>query len=122
MPNSIDKVIFFVNTPEYGILDVKESIKNVLNQTLGATTGEVTVTANCPVDIIVIDPQGRRTDKSVAGIPGSTYFEEDVDGDGEDEYKIVIKEGIDGNYSIIVTPETNAYPLQLILWMLLLRQ
>jgi len=66
------------------------------------------VHAECPVDLRVTDPDGLVIDKQSSQIPGATYTEEDLNGDGDPDDEIVIPDRKPGNYSIKVIPEPRA--------------
>lgn len=68
------------------------------------------VTATCPVDLAITDPQGSRIDKRQNGITGARYLELDLDGDGSLDDQIVLPRSDEGEYRIIVIPEPDAIP------------
>ncbi|MDO8717110.1 MAG: 6-bladed beta-propeller [Dehalococcoidales bacterium] len=63
-----------------------------------------------PVDIQITDPDGLIISKTVNQIPGATYTEADVNGDGETDDLVSITEKKFGNYLITVTPKPGALP------------
>src|SRR4030043_2418860 len=65
---------------------------------------------DCPVDIQVIDPNGRIVDKFRSEIWGAQYLESDFNGDGSLDDKIIIPLRGTGNYTILVFPEPGANP------------
>ena len=68
------------------------------------------ITAHSPVDIIVTDPDGLTISKQSNEIPGATYTEIDIDGDGELDDKVSIPDRKIGDYLITVVPEPGASP------------
>jgi hypothetical protein len=64
--------------------------------------------AECPVDIQVIDPLGRIVDKFRNEIWGAKYIEQDFNGDGSIDDKIIIPNPRQGNYTVLVIPEPGA--------------
>jgi hypothetical protein len=65
---------------------------------------------DCPVDIQVIDPNGRIVDKFRSEIRGAQYIEQDFNGDGSIDDKIIIPNPRIGNYTVLVIPEPGADP------------
>jgi hypothetical protein len=65
---------------------------------------------DCPVDIQVIDPLGRIVDKMHSEIQGAQYIEQDFNGDGSIDDKIIIPNPRQGNYTVLVIPEPGADP------------
>jgi hypothetical protein len=65
---------------------------------------------DCPVDIQVIGPNGRIVDKFRSEIWGAQYLEQDFNGDGSLDDKIIIPLHGTGNYTILVFPEPGANP------------
>jgi hypothetical protein len=65
---------------------------------------------DCPVDIQVIDPDGKIVDKFRNEIWGAQYLESDFNGDGSLDDKIIIPLTGTGNYTILVFPEPGATP------------
>ena len=70
----------------------------------------LTYTAKSPVDIIVTDPDGLAISKQSNEIPGATYVEIDLDGDGDLDDQIRIPDRKIGEYIITVIPEPDALP------------
>ena len=70
----------------------------------------ITITAYSPVDIVVTDPDGLTISKQLNEIPGATYTEVDINGDGDPDDKIIIPYRKIGNYLISVIPEPDALP------------
>jgi parallel beta-helix repeat protein len=68
------------------------------------------VKVHSPVDLEVIDPDGLVINKQLNQISGASYFEEDIDEDGEPDDIIEIPERKTGNYQIKVIPEAGAAP------------
>jgi RHS repeat-associated protein len=68
----------------------------------------LTITAKCPVDLIVTDPDGLTIDKQSTEIPGATYMVTDLNGDGNSDDRIIIPDRKKGDYQIAVIPEPDA--------------
>jgi len=71
---------------------------------------QLTIIAHSPVDIAVTDPAGFIINKEINEIPGATYTEFDINGDGHPDDRITILYRKAGDYLISVTPELNASP------------
>jgi hypothetical protein len=65
---------------------------------------------DCPVDIQVIDPNGKIVDKFRNEIWGAQYLESDFNGDGSIDDKIIIPNPRIGNYTVLIIPEPGADP------------
>jgi len=52
----------------------------------------VMITATCPVDLIVTDPESLMINKTSNEIPNAIYIEADVNGDGELDDQIIISD------------------------------
>lgn len=81
----------------------------------------LTYIAKSPVDIVITDPDGLTISKQFNEIPGATYTEIDIDGDGYLDDQIRIPDRKIGNYIIEVIPEpgaspTDTYTLEVILF------
>jgi len=63
-----------------------------------------------PADIFITDPDGLRIGKQFNEIPGATYSEVDVDGDGDLDDSVRIPDRKIGNYTIAVVAEPGAEP------------
>lgn len=68
----------------------------------------LTVTAKCPVDLLLTDPDGLRICKEFTEIPGASYLEVDID--GEPGIQIRIPDRKIGDYLIEVIPKPGALP------------
>ena len=68
------------------------------------------ITAKSPVDVIVTDPDGLLISKQVNEIPGATYTEIDLDGDGDLDDQVRIPDRKIGDYIITVISEPDALP------------
>ncbi|MBI4708837.1 MAG: Ig-like domain-containing protein, partial [Candidatus Portnoybacteria bacterium] len=68
------------------------------------------ITAHSPIDLEIIDPDGLIINKLMNEISGASYFEEDIDGDGDSEDLIEIAERKEGNYQIRAIPGPDALP------------
>lgn len=85
--------------------DILPEIEGVIGQKLG-----INITAYSPVDLRVTNPEGLVIDKQSNEIPGASYVETDINGDGNPDDIIVIPEHKIGDYRIAVFPEPNAEP------------
>jgi len=63
-----------------------------------------------PADMIVTDPDGLTISKELNEIPGATYSEVDLDGDGDPDDVVDIPDRKVGDYLITVIPEPDASP------------
>lgn len=70
----------------------------------------ITLDLLSPVDVVVTDPDGLIISKEVNEIPGATYNEIDIDGDGDLDDQIRIPDRKIGNYIIEISPEPGASP------------
>lgn len=71
------------------------------------------VVSDCPVDLIVTDPDGIRATKEISEVPGVFYYSEwDMDGDGNLDDQIILPEKKNGAYNIEVIPEPGAEPIE----------
>jgi len=68
----------------------------------------LTITAKCPVDLVVTDPDGLRICKEFTEIPGASYLETDINGDSGVQIRIPDRKI--GNYIIEVIPRLDALP------------
>lgn len=80
--------------------------------------GSLFIKGLSPVDLEVTDPEGRIINKSISTIPSASYTEEDLDGDGDLDDKVLIPDPITGVYSIEIIPEpgsasTDTYTLDI---------
>ncbi len=77
----------------------------------GRTVADVAApTGSSLVDLILTDATGSRVFKMVSEIPGAEYLEEDINGDGDIDDRIVIPEALDGEYSVQLIVEPGADP------------
>jgi hypothetical protein len=80
----------------------------------GAEDGEhissLQALAYSPVDLIITDPDGFIIAPRISEIPGATYTEIDVNGDGDPDDLISFPEREIGEYLIEVIPEPDADP------------
>ena len=79
---------------------------------------QLTITAYSPVDIVATGPDGLSISKQSNKIPGASYTEFDMNGDGDPDDEIIILYRKIGNYLISVIPEpdanlTDTYTLEL---------
>jgi murein DD-endopeptidase MepM/ murein hydrolase activator NlpD len=61
-------------------------------------------------DMIVTDPDGFNISKELNEIPGATYLEVDINGDGDPDDQVTIPDRKMGNYLVTVIPEPGASP------------
>jgi len=73
-------------------------------------TSYIRITAYCPVDIVVTDPANLSVSKHSNEIPGASYTEEDVNGDGDSDDMIFIPYRKTGEYLISVVKDADAAP------------
>jgi hypothetical protein len=73
-------------------------------------TSSITITAYSPVDLIVTDPDNLTVRKQTNEIPGASYTEEDVNGDGDPDDVIFMPYRKTGEYRISVVQEAGAAP------------
>jgi len=66
--------------------------------------------AECPVDLVITDPNGLMLTKETSGIQKAIYSEVDVNNDGELYDLFAIQRPKVGTYLIQVIPESNALP------------
>ena len=74
------------------------------------SVSEFMVDGLSPIDLNVTNSEGSYINKNNSNIPGATYVEEDLDGDGDLDDRIFIPNAIDGLYTITVIPEPAADP------------
>ena len=87
MPAVLTEIAFISNQSEFNLLNDsafrQKAAQGIANGILRYLENRgFTITAYGPVDIIVTDPDGLRISKQLNEIPGATYTEADVDGDG----------------------------------------
>jgi N-acetylmuramoyl-L-alanine amidase len=68
----------------------------------------LTITAKCPVDLVVTDPDGLRICKDFTEIPGASYAEIEINGDTGVQIRIPDRKI--GDYLIEVVPRPGALP------------
>jgi len=64
--------------------------------------------AKSPVDISITDPDGFLITKQLNEVPGATYLEIDLNGDGDPDDYVTIADRKRGDYLISVTPQPDA--------------
>ena len=126
MPAVLTEVAFISNQSEFNLLNDpafrQKAAQGIANGILRYLENRgLTITAYSPVDIIVTDPDGLRISKQLNEIPGATYTEADVDGDGKLDDQVRIPDRKIGDYSIAVIPEpyalsTDIYTLEVSLF------
>lgn len=85
---------------------------DVLSLKMKITGSWLTVRTDCPVDIILAFPDGRIVSKATNNVPGASYVEEDINGDGSLDDIITLTEPVSGDYTITVVREVGADPAQ----------
>ncbi|MDF1536135.1 MAG: alkaline phosphatase family protein, partial [bacterium] len=70
----------------------------------------IVFTGHSPIDLAVTDPLDRTVNKGVNEIPGAAYLEEDVDGDGLVEDRIIIPRPVDGDFTVQVSTDGTSQP------------
>jgi hypothetical protein len=72
--------------------------------------GGLSIKATGSVDLVVTDPEGLTVSKELNEIPGATYVESDIDGDGVLDDLVLILERKEGEYRIeaIAEPEADS--------------
>ncbi|MFA5366979.1 MAG: PKD domain-containing protein [Dehalococcoidia bacterium] len=97
-----------LNIPWVTIVNLDPSTKEVNYD--GTLFSSVIYRADCPVDLIVTDPEGLIISQDINQIPGAMYITEEYDGNGNSSpCDIVwIPERKPGNYFIQVIPEQSA--------------
>ena len=78
------------------------------NALLG-TTGEITTTMYSHGDLVIIDSEGQVLCKEFSQIPGGTYIEVDLNGDGSPDDVAVLPATI-RDYTINIVPDADANP------------
>ena len=73
-------------------------------------TSSITITAYSPVDIVGTDSDNLTVSKQSNDIPGASYMEEDVNGDGDADDVSFIPYRKAGEYLITLIPEADAAP------------
>lgn len=66
------------------------------------------ITLNCPVDMIVTDPDGLTISSGQNQIPGAVYVETDLNEDGDPDDHVIIPHAKEGDYEITLIPEPGA--------------
>jgi N-acetylmuramoyl-L-alanine amidase len=69
-----------------------------------------TINGKCPIDLIITDPDNLKINNQINEIPGATYTEIDLDGDGDLDDQVRIPDRKIGSYSIEIIPEPGAQP------------
>jgi ligand-binding sensor domain-containing protein len=100
------------NVTGFGCLITMKNDEGVLALTVAKplSRNACYIFTDSPVDIEIVDPNGRRVNKTDWQIPESFYLEADYDGDGEIEDFIDVPDPLPGNYQITVVPESGAPP------------
>jgi hypothetical protein len=70
----------------------------------------LTFLAECPVDLVVTDPDGLTISRDSNEIPDAVYVVDDFNNDGSPETWISISEGKIGTYNTTVVPQVEAQP------------
>lgn len=85
---------------------LKQPFENYLPQ----ESSSLSIKAFCPVNLCVTDPDNLIINPGTNEIPGASYTEADINGDGDPDDIISISDRKIGDYTITVTPELNAEP------------
>jgi hypothetical protein len=89
----------------------EDAARGIVDGIIGYFEGRgLTYIAKSPVDIVITDPDGLRISKQFNEIPGATYTEVDLDGDGDLDDLVRIPDRKLGDYLITVVPEPGALP------------
>jgi len=115
MPAALTEVGFISNPTEFNLLSDpsfrQKAAQGIANGILRYfEKSALTITAHSPVDIVVTDPDSLTISKQLNEIPGATYTETDIDGDGDLDEQIRIPDRKIGDYIIMVIPEPDALP------------
>ena len=90
-----------------------ESLKSALLEDIGTVLElcnfNLLILGFCPIDLIVIDPQGNTISKETSTIENAHYVEFDANDDGELEPAVLIPKQ-NGNYQIFVIPRADSQP------------
>jgi len=70
----------------------------------------IRITTTSPVDIEVINPEGKKTNKQFSEDPSSKYLEYYIDNDNELDDEVIISVKKIGTYQIKIIPESDAEP------------
>ncbi|MFC1971176.1 CARDB domain-containing protein [Chloroflexota bacterium] len=89
--------------------DAEDEVSDFVSLSFVESFG-MTITAFCPVDISVTDPDGLTITKNINEISGATYVEIDIDGDGDLDDQVIITEKKEGEYIINIIPVLGANP------------
>jgi len=71
---------------------------------------QMKITEECPMELVVVDPDGIIITKDESEVPGMFYMELDINGDGEPDDIVIVPEPKAGDYLITVIPELGASP------------
>lgn len=89
---------------------VQISPNGTINYSKLLTKNDIRIKAFSPVDLVITDPDNLKISKQLNEIPGATYTEIHLNGDGTLDDLIQIPERKIGNYSIAVVPKPGASP------------
>lgn len=117
MPAALTEVAFISNPTEFELLSNpsfrQKAAQGIANGILRYfEESALTITTHSPVDIVVTDPDGLTISKLLNEIPGATYTETDIDGDGDLDAQIRIPDRKIGDYVITVIPKPDALPTE----------
>ena len=115
MPAVLTEVAFISNQTEFNLLSEpsfrQKAAQGIANGILQySEESALTITTYSPVDMAVTDPDGLTLSKQLNEIPGATYTETDIDGDGDIDAQVRIPDRKIGDYIITVIPDPDALP------------
>lgn len=113
MPAALTEVAFFTNQNDFEYIKAhtQSAAQGIANGIMRYFEERgLTIKGYSPVDIVVTDPDGLTISKQFNEIPGATYTEIDLDGDGDLDDQIRIPDRKIGDYIITVLPEPGALP------------
>ena len=110
-PNEIceDKDTYTLIGHTYGNTSYPEGIPVVIQTGKCDCDDFLYIILDCPVDLIVIDPDGLVLSKDQSEIPSALYWMDDFDADGSLDVLVALKPK-KGNYQIYIEPRPEADP------------
>ncbi len=97
-------------TTEFTLSKDDINVAETITRTITLPRLKLAIAAHSPVDVILTDPDGLTTTKQVYGIPGSYYYEDDFDEDGDSDDVVTLSELKMGDYLISLLPQPEANP------------